>query len=153
MTTDLPSHRELDELLRRFEAELEVPIVPGELPEWLESTRQAFSELQGPLKAHLEQQPSLLDQIEQDDPNLASRVDPLRETNRRVLGDLEALGPWIDRLVRQAEQTEPREELLDHAVQELVDRSLVWILEVRKLQSAVNTWSTEAQQRDRGTLD
>lgn len=153
MTTE-PDHPALTEALAAFETSLPTPFVPGELESWVRDARDAVSRFDPLLRTRLVRvHDPELQQIATEDPDLLSRVEDLREGDRRSLADLASLRRTLDSLDVLAPEREPFETKLEGQLDELVRQGLDFVLHVRRQEVALRTWLQEAYDRDRGTLD
>lgn len=153
MNTQEPKNA-MHEALDRLETCLETPVVPGELPGWCDDAEDACLSLKTHLRREItELHPKLFQQILEQDPALAPRVDEMRECDDQLIAELEQVATYLDRLTEVAGEIEPDESKVDQHVQSAVDRGLKLVLDVRKQDTAITTWYMESLERDRGTVD
>jgi septal ring factor EnvC (AmiA/AmiB activator) len=140
--------------LARLEKCLETPIVPGELPSWLQAAREASRQFDPLFHQTVEQSHrELLGHTAREDPELSARVQRLAERDQELLDQWQQLHSELRRLCGQAEQAEPDEAAMQQPIGQFTDSTLALIIEVRKQDNAVSTWYVEAAQRDRGNVD
>lgn len=144
----------LGEALVRFETCLETPVVPGELPQWCQTAKDACGELGDCLRREINQiHPEMFRQIQSEDPGLAARVAALRDDDIELVSQMGHVETIIARLSAAANAVEPHESRVDEQVQSVVDSGLQLVLAARKQETAITTWYMEALERDRGTVD
>lgn len=145
---------ELIKALEIFEENLETPIVPGELPNWLRAVQQSCQRMRIALVREFEEtHPSMFKEIEEQDAGLMQRVEQMHQTDGELWKRcLEVESLW-QALGPRAEKLEPHESRLHPRISELTSRSLKLVVDVRREEQAVKTWYVEAFQRDRGEVD
>lgn len=140
--------------LAQFEKCLETPVVPGELPTWLQSTRKTGDEVGQLLKYEInEKHDPMLREMFREDPELARRVEELKAKDKDLLSQWDGLHHDLDRLYEMAEQAEPHEEKLDEHIERFTTEALKFVIDARKQDNALTTWYMEAFTRDRGIAD
>lgn len=148
------SPSELDVLLAALEHCLDIPVVPGELPNWSADVAEAAAALDPALRRLLDEvHPEQYERIAEDDPELLPRVALLKVTDRQLAAELDWVRAQSERLDRYADEIEPSENRVAKQVDELVERGLKLISSVRRQVTAVSTWQAEALYRDRGEAD
>lgn len=150
----LQSNSELRELLERFEANLESPAVPGEMEQWVQAVHRSFEDLEERAKRRIrEDHRAEFDEIVDQDPGLSQRVEDMQRDDRDCLERLQDFHERISRLAGKISEIEPDEKLARKEFQEIVDRGLALVIQIRKQEKAVSTWLSEALSRDGGTVD
>ncbi|MEQ8786933.1 MAG: hypothetical protein RIC55_11565 [Pirellulaceae bacterium] len=150
----LAHKQRLEAALDVLEAALEKPLVPGELQSWLEYAGQAFSKLEDPLRAHIEQEHSQqFADISKQDAEMLQRVEQLRAVDQQLLEQYDRLARQVDGIDTKLEEDHETETRLDPIVERFADHGLKLVIDIRKQESAVTTWYLEAFQRDRGVAD
>lgn len=140
--------------LARFEKWLETPVVPGELPSWLQSARKACDEVGTLLECEIkERHNNLLRAIFSQDSELARRVDELKAKDKNLLSQWESIHHDLNRLCELAVRAEPDEERLDEHMEDFIAKALRFVIDSRKQDNALTTWYMESYTRDRGTAD
>lgn len=145
---------EFRQSLAQFEACLETPRVPGELPGWIRSLEHSFVEVVNKIERQIDgDHRDQLVAIGEQAPGLLSRVEQLRGEDVGIANELAQLACGMQRLAAAASSVEPDETRFEQEVTDLVDQSLLFVLRVRKQETALTTWLIEAFGRDRGTVD
>lgn len=140
--------------LARLEECLETPVVPGELPTWLQTVREQsykFGKLLG--REVNEKHAPLLEEMFRQDPELGQRVEDLKESDKSLLADWSNLHLRLDQLFNKAERAEPNEVSLDEEIKRFTEKALGFVVQTRKQDKALTTWYMEAFTRDRGIAD
>lgn len=148
---------ELQAALEIFESSLESPVVPGELDQWLTTAGGGLRNLKEALQDRVQHvHPEQLEDIRQQDPELADRVQHLEEVDHKLLKQ-------FDELVRRVEELRSRlqkngassglESRVARSVERLGEQGLKFVIDVRKQEAALTTWFMEAFDRDRGIAD
>ena len=144
----------LNEALGAFENCLEAPVVPGELPQWCRNATLACEEVASVLAEVIAQRhPRTFDQIMEEDPALAARIDEMRKTDEQLTEQMEQVKTYFQHLSELGSEIEPNEAKVEEQVEKAVSKGLEFVLAVRKQESAITTWYLEALERDRGTVD
>lgn len=140
--------------LAQFEKCLETPVVPGELPTWLQAAQKSCEEV-GQLLGHEvnERHDELFQTILQEDAELTQKVEELKTKDSDLLLQYEAVQSKLDQLCGISDQLEPHEAKFDEHVEDSTDQALSFVLEARKQDTAITTWYMEAFNRDRGIAD
>jgi hypothetical protein len=140
--------------LARLELCLETPLVPGELEVWTSQLEKATAEVSEQLHAALgKDHPQRLAQISQDDPGLSRCVVQLKEGDHESLRRLNAFQAHLHTLVQKAGDFEPNELPIEDALKRFIAEGLALVIHVRKQEVALDTWMSEALDRDRGVVD
>jgi hypothetical protein len=140
--------------LAKLEKCLETPLVPGELELWVQQTKTAAQDVADLLDrqindVHREQ----LAEIEQQDLELLSRVDELRQGDEQTRVLLRALQDRLIGLASRAARVEPDEKQAEGDLAAVVDMGLKFVIHARTQETALETWLAESFERDRGTVD
>jgi len=149
----LPLKTSLHDHLNHLETSLETPAVPGELEGWLNNVTVHLNNLLPILREAETLRSERLDQIERDDPGLAQRAKLLRKDSRDLLADGQAMARNVAKLVAEVAKAEPNEQPYHDRITSIVDHGIALIVRIRKLEKAVQTWSAESLNRDRGNAD
>jgi hypothetical protein len=153
----VPEHHGDDDFrstLERFEHSLVTPVVPGELPAWLEAAHSSCKEIGEPLRHVVEEaHPDLLREIARQDIELTPRIEELKTKDEAMIAEWNTLCRALDELRQRADRTEPNEAKLDAQVERLREKCLHFVIEARKQDAALATWLVEAFNRDRGIAD
>ncbi|MGE0758573.1 MAG: hypothetical protein AB7O38_16215 [Pirellulaceae bacterium] len=144
----------LRESLMRFETCVQTPIISGELTSWLQDAQTACAEVRACVQQEAEgPHAEMLRKMKQQDPEMGSRVEQLREEERELQDQSARLQVKLDQLIERARAVEPDELKLDQPIEEFIEASLAFVLAARKHDTAMTTWHNEAFNRDRGVLD
>ncbi len=144
----------LDDRLAELEVTLSTPRLSGELSEWSQRVCQAAQGLASVLEVELAQlRQEQFQVLLAEDTSLACRVDEIKaadEANRRVSREIaeQLCGIASETAARSDAETEFQSQ-----VAELAEAGLRLVVDVRKQETAMNTWYQEAFQRDRGVAD
>lgn len=159
MSTDLHhlvqvTEKEVFARLEELERAVYVPIVSGEATQWLDAVAQAVKQVEETVcgfyrTAH----PELLRQIAEQDPEQAPRVQALEQEDEDICAAVHAVVELAEKLQATSESIEPDERRMAGAAQELSDRSIAQVQRIRKHETVISTWFTEALLRDRGPVD
>ncbi len=145
---------QLSEALESLEKRLETPVVPGELSSWSDEAEAALARVEKLLQAQIEKvHPKQMQEILQQDPGLAARVEQLQQNDTELVVQLTEVRNLAKQLRSRAERVEPDERQAADAVAALVDRGLQLVIAARKQEAAIATWFLEAFDRDRGDVD
>ena len=140
--------------LDRLEASLETPVVPGDLPNWLDRARTAFRDAGTALEKEVAgPHEEIFAEILAQDMALAARVDRMKEKDQELVSSFGDLMTTVEQLCDRAEHVEPHESKIDEQTTQLVDHGLSFVLESRKQYKAITTWYRECFNRDRGVAD
>ncbi len=143
-----------EKVLISFERSLEQPLVPGELISWSEAaSEQAENATAFVLTKTLPRLSSILKQTNELDADLANRVANLSEQNDSLEDDARQLVKDFREFAEKARVSDCDEAGLIAQRERLAKRGVAWVIDVRKLESAVATWFQEALSRDRGIGD
>ena len=146
----------LKNALQALERDLETPIVPGEFPAWIQNLRKSYEqvgqELQGRLPSTHEQQ---FREIGEQDPDLLSRVQALREEDRDILVTFKSVHRRIQELATTVEErsTLTNSPEVRDRIDQVVQAGLDLVIRIRTQEISLKTWKLEAYQRDRGFGD
>jgi hypothetical protein len=95
----------------------------------------------------------LLDEMSNQDPELASRIEDLKAEDSRLLETWKQIHAELGRFCGLAKRAEPDEGKVSEPVTQLTDQALAFVIGVRKQEAALTTWYMEAFNRDRGIGD
>lgn len=152
MNSGLPQDLQRD--IESLAFTLEAPRVAGELEGWAAAVREAATPLSELLRRRIQVGHRVeYAKIVETDPELAPRVDQLRQADCEVLQQFESLFRRVERLETRSRHLEPNEGALKDDVESLVDDGLAFILRVHKQEIALRTWLQEAFNRDSGAGD
>lgn len=144
----------LKERVTAFEESLSTPFASGEMADWAAKVEQAAEALLQVLRDELpplrQQQ---FDTMLGEDPALEPRVNEIRESDAENIAHLERLHKQLATVAGQADVRQEAETALHDRVQKITEAGLHLVVEVRKQNTAVDTWIQEAFQRDRGVGD
>jgi hypothetical protein len=145
---------QLTDSLQTLEKRLETPIVPGELPSWVNQAAAALRAVERELREQIEEaHPPQYREIHRQDEGLARRVEQLEEGDCRLLELLSDVRRIADELRNNADEIEPDERLAADAHEALVEKGLQLVIAARTQEEAIATWFVEAFDRDRGDVD
>lgn len=140
--------------LEAFEVCLEVPIIPGEFPNWTAGTKKACSRAVAALEEHIPNcHVRVLAQISREDPELATRVQKLRDEDAALLSQAREVEAEANMMAGDATELESQDPTIQEDVEGFIARGLAWIIQVRKQEAALTAWYQEAFNRDTGVAD
>ncbi|HUG66511.1 MAG TPA: hypothetical protein VMM76_02090 [Pirellulaceae bacterium] len=140
--------------LEEFEACLEVPLIPGEFPNWTAAMKRACSQAVTALEEHIPVwHLPVLDQISREDPELATRVQKLRDEDAALLSQAAQVEAEANMIAGDATELESQDPTIQQDVEGFIARGLAWIIQVRKQEAALTAWYQEAFNRDTGVAD
>jgi hypothetical protein len=144
----------LKDSLAKLEANLEAPVVPGELVTWSGNVCDAAAEVQQLYPQVVQQlhEPEFA-AIEEQDLGLEPRVQHLRAGDRQVIDQFASFKALADGFAQQVAAVEPDEARLRAKTSELIQRGIEVIVHARMQEAETTTWLVEAYERDRGTVD
>jgi hypothetical protein len=144
----------LGDTLERFERQLEIPYVPGDLDSWCSDISEYLQEVRSELtRAVRQEHPRSYESIVKNGANLSHEVDKMREADGKLLESLDAVESQAHEFRRRANEEDHAGQQFQPHRDRLVDAALQFILSVRKQRAAISTWSSEALQRMNGTGD
>jgi hypothetical protein len=144
----------LNESLSKLETALLTPQVSGELDRWVQTVREATSELGSHLREYIE---GVLHaqyaQIAKTDEELLTHVEQMIEEDKNLLCEFDGFVAELDTLTARVPSAGKDElKVADHRVH-IEARGTALILRIRKQRTAAATWLSEAFYRDRGPVD
>jgi hypothetical protein len=144
----------LRDALASFETSVTTPVVSGELSDWIDKIRKAWSGLSALLQEHAQKlHPQQFKEIEEADPALLRQIELLQAEDESIECDREKLHQTIGRMAEHLPKLEPDEAKAQPHIQSLMDQSIALVTRVRKQEVAVQTWFAEAFNRERGGGD
>ena len=151
---DRTQTQEFPAALARLEKCLETPVVPGELDLWAHETQRAADQVAALLEVQLhDRHPEVFAEIEQQDSDLMTRVEELRQGDQQSCELLHAFQERLNHLVARADRIEPDEKRGADDQAAIVESGLKFVIQARTQETALETWLMEAVARDRGTGD
>jgi hypothetical protein len=145
---------ELRGALGEFEQRLEVPIVPGEMENWMRSVHESSCHVAAVLLQRVDHaHGAILREILREDTSLAARVEQLEEEDEGILARAAEIQRTAENLLVAAAKVEPHEGKLENTVRLFTEDALQLVLRIRKQEAALETWYQEAFLRDRGVVD
>ena len=159
MSTDLHSEthiteKDVFEQLEKLERTVYVPIVSGEVTQWLDAVVKAIKSVDETACGYFRAvHPELYEQITEQDPEQNSRVQALEREDDEICASLQALVDFAEKLKGVGKCVEPDERRLANVNKELSDRAVGLVQRIRKHETEISTWHVEAMMRDRGPVD
>lgn len=148
------SEDELRAALTSFETSVATPIVPGELPDWVEKLQKAWSDASAQVQYHVKHlHPRQYQEISNEDPALFQQVELLKTEDEAIELDREKLKQSVMRVAEHVPKLEPDEGKANRHLQTLIDEAVAFVIRARKQEVAVQTWFVEAFNRERGGGD
>ncbi len=159
MSTDLHpemsvTEKDVFERLEQLERTVYVPIVSGEVTQWLDAVGKSIRRVEETVCGYFRAvHPALFEHITEYDPEQNSRVQTLEREDEEICAGLHALVEFSAKLQGAGDCVEPDERLIGNATKELSDRAVGLVLRIRKHETEISTWHMEAMLRDRGPVD
>ncbi|MFO0788248.1 MAG: hypothetical protein U0805_02255 [Pirellulales bacterium] len=160
MTTDgkqsapATSDAELKTALDAFEKALLTPIIAGDLGVWFEHLQLTANEAADKLNRELTQfHTEEYDEIGNQDPELLSQIDRLKEEDCAILEAFEKFRQTLTRAAEQSPKLEPDEDKATRLTRALINEGVMLLARIRKQELTLQTWYAEAFTRDRGPVD
>jgi hypothetical protein len=148
------TEKELFERLERLERAVYVPMVSGEVAQWLDAVTKGIRELEeATCDYYRVVHTDVFQQMTELDPEQNALMQVLGEEDDNICEDLHSLAVLAEKLQAAGDQVEPDERLIATATKELSDRTIAIILRIRKHETEISTWHVEAMVRDRGPVD
>jgi hypothetical protein len=145
---------ELRAALTSFETSVTTPVVSGDLADWMEKAMKTWTEASSQVLFQTKHaHPRQYEEISTADAALLPRVEALRAEDQAIEADREALHQRMSRIGRQVPKLEPNEIKAQPHLEKLLDEALAFVARVRKQEVAVETWFSEAFNRERGGGD
>jgi hypothetical protein len=139
--------------LEALETLFAAPMVPGEHVAWTESLTEQWSSLEPEIRQHLGAHERQYKQMLEVDQEMFKRVELLRQEDQAIAAEVDALDELIDRLRLKTPIAEPNEARTDKEREAVASGGLAFVMRLRKQEVAINTWFSEAFNRDRGPVD
>jgi hypothetical protein len=154
VTNKLNIKEPLTDPLRRLETALDTPPVPGELRAWATTLRQTFDETTREILRQIDTvHPAQFQEIDDQNPELLARVEHLRDEDRKNQDYCRSLAAQFAELEANAIRAGADEKQVIDQQQKLVDEGLRFVMNVRRQETAIRTWTEEAFDRDTGVGD
>jgi hypothetical protein len=139
--------------LESLETLFAAPMVPGEHVAWTESLTAEWESLEPQIRQHLGAHEQQYKQMLEVDQEMFKRVELLRQEDQAIAAELDGLGELIERLRLKTPVAVPNEARTDKEREALSDGGLAFVMRLRKQEGAIDTWFSEAFNRDRGAGD
>lgn len=144
----------LTESLEQLEKHLELPYISGELHDWSEQTGQLLQEATTLVRSAIHSEHGrAYEAIVKNHPNLRQEVENLRKEEPSILAALEAVQQLVEPFTTSIDETVLAGQQFQPKREQLVQEGLAAILRVRRHRAAIETWLSEALQRDNGVGD
>jgi hypothetical protein len=144
-------HSALRRVLENLETCLLTPVISGELEAWTKALWEAWVAAADEVRRHFDHyHREQFARISTEDPELMPRVEQLQAEGEAIRQEIVQLSAAIERLAPRAEKVEPHEGRLDAQVEALSGQGIALINRIRKQEVALQTWFSEAFNRDRG---
>jgi seryl-tRNA synthetase len=144
----------LTDTLQRLETALGTPPVQGELRTWATTLRKTFEETTRDILKQIETvHPAQFQEIEEQNSELLARVENLRDEDRKHQDWCRTLAAQFTDLEANAIRAGADEKQVIDQQQKLLDEGLRFVMNVRRQETAIRTWTEEAFDRDTGNAD
>jgi hypothetical protein len=145
---------ELEDALNNLQQAIHVPVVSGELIDWLQLSVDGLKRVNILVEREVgASHRELFAQIIEDDPELSQQVEKLQDEDHAILEQANGLTAMGHKLQQIGDGIEPHESQLAPAVDRFVHDCEGLFMRIRKQEVAISTWLQEALERDRGTGD
>jgi hypothetical protein len=146
--------QEFRDALEQFETCAGAPVIEGEMVKWLECVEEAMTRLKPRLEQQLgEVHRAELAQMRREDQEMFRHVEELQAEDQRIAENFRTLQDRLPILRQLADRVDRDEKRADKAVEEFSDNALQLVVQIRKQETAYQTWLMEAFTRDRGVVD
>lgn len=143
----------LNDALGKLETALLSPVVSGELESWTRNVQEAATALAASLPAFLT---SVLHpqyaEISKDDAELLPRVQQLITEDQNVLLEQDDFRQRVAQFLTLTTQFKKDEARLDAERASLEQVGIELVLRIKRQRAAADTWLSEANYRDRGSV-
>lgn len=154
VTHKLDIKEPLTDPLCRLETALGTPPVPGELRTWATTLRKTFDETTRDILQQIDTvHPAQFQEIEDTNSELLARVEGLREEDRKNRDTCRSLAVQFAELEASAVRAGADEKQVIEQQQKLLEEGLRFVMNVRRQETAIRTWTEEAFDRDSGMGD
>jgi hypothetical protein len=159
MSTDLHpvsqlTEKDVFERLEQLERTVYVPIVSGEVAQWLDAVAKGIRRVEETTCEYFRVvHTDMFQQMAELDPEQNARVQALDQEDDKICADLHALVELAEKLQGAGDSVGPDERLIATATKELSDRTVAMVQRIRKHETEISTWHMEAMLRDRGPVD
>jgi hypothetical protein len=144
----------LRDALTAFESSVTTPIVSGELSDWVEKVKKSWSTVSAQITEQLHHiHPQQFQEISEADAALFRQVELLKAEDEAIEQYRGKLDQTMARMAEHLPKMEPDEAKAQPHVQSLMDQSVALVARVRKQEVVVQTWFSEAFNRERGGGD
>jgi hypothetical protein len=154
VTKEINIKEPLTDQLRRLETALDTPPVPGELRTWATTLRKTFDETTRDILHQIDAvHPDQFHEIDEQNPELLARVEQLRDEDRKNRDWIRSLAVQFAELEANAVRAGADEKQVIDQQQKLLEEGLRFVMNVRRQETAIRTWTEEAFDRDTGLAD
>jgi hypothetical protein len=148
------SETALRDALTAFETSVTTPVVSGELSDWIEKVKKAWSAASSHISEHSRHlHPEQYQEISEADAALFRQVELLKAEDEAIEHDREKLNQTVSHMAEHLPKFEPDEAKAQPHIKNLMDQGVALVTRVRKQEVAVQTWFAEAFNRERGGGD
>jgi hypothetical protein len=154
VTNQINIKEPLTDQLRGLETALDTPPVPGELRTWATTLRKTFDDMTREILQQIDTvHPKQFHEIEEQNADLLARVEQLRDEDRKNRDWSRSLSVQFAELEANAVRAGADEKQVIEQQQKLLDEGLRFVMNVRRQETAIRTWTEEAFDRDTGLAD
>ncbi|QDU31814.1 hypothetical protein ETAA8_69740 [Anatilimnocola aggregata] len=153
MMTQNPQEAQLKEVVEKLERSLLTPVISGELVSWVTTVQDGADELDEQIRPFLEVLHAEYKQIVKADSELMSRVEQLVAEEKKMLLALEAFRCDLHQLAERAPTVFSDEAKVADERKKVEKQGTDILIQIKRQQTAVATWLSEADYRDRGPVD
>jgi hypothetical protein len=139
--------------LEAIETLFAAPMVPGEHVAWTEELTSKWESLEPQIRQHLGAHEQQYKQMLEVDQEIFKRVELLRQEDQAIAAELDGIDELVERLRIKTPVAVPNEARTDKEREALTNRGLAFVVRLRKQEVAIDTWFSEAFNRDRGPGD
>jgi hypothetical protein len=148
-----PSQSALLEALVRLETQVATPVIAGEEKAWLSVVQKSLGDVERELRPAISRtHAAQFAEMRDADAALGAQIETLKSADQASLEQLDELLRKLAKLQGKL-ATEVNESLLKEDFDTFVDLGLAFVVAVRKQETAIQTWFSEAFLRDVGPVD
>jgi hypothetical protein len=149
----VPSHNsKFLDALDEFERLLGLPVINGELLEWVTKVYKSFERVKALLLDKIQYtHGEVFSRILKEDLDLSSRVESLREKDNHIAGqELQGVDHGLTTLLERAKSVGKDESQISDLLSRISRQALMFVVFARAQETAIAAWLNEAFNRDLG---
>jgi hypothetical protein len=144
----------LRDALEAFETSVAMPVIPGELPDWVDKVKKSWRAASSCIQEHTQVlHPQQFKEIAETDAALLRQVELLQAEDEAIANQREQVNQTIARMAEHLPKFEPDEAKAQPHIENVAEQSIALVARVRKQEVGVQAWFSEAFNRERGGGD